>query len=418
MNRPYTLPALAEIARAPDGQPLRSGLAKGRYLFFNRLQHLAMRGIDALSGLSRTLRTGVPADIAPERILLCMQAHIGDLIYATAAIPVIRAAFPAARIDFLVHPAAATLLKDHPDISRTHAIGHWRLDRSARSPLEKLRAYLSQRKAVLEALRAEHYDFAIDLYAYFPNSIPLLHSAGIPLRLGWASGGFGGLLTHARDWACQGKPVLEWHRQLLSAIPACKAHLDRLAPSLPHNPEGARQCAALLASQAVTGPYLCFHVGAGGAYKKWNDADWLALGRAAAARGLQIVLLGFGKDEEALAARIATETPHALNLAGKLDFAGLTACIAGALLFVGLDSMAIHLASASGVPAIGIQPGIMDASWRPVGKRVRILTSPMPCSPCFLPQGCSSMACIRNTPASAVIAAVDELLPREEKESA
>ncbi|MEN3110951.1 glycosyltransferase family 9 protein [Uliginosibacterium paludis] len=394
----------------PDGRPLRSGLSRGRYLFFNRAQHVFMRVFDALTGLSRRLETGPVSVAAPRRVLLCMQAHIGDLIYASAAIPVLRATWPEAKIDFLVHPAAAHLLAGHPDLDQLHVLTHWKLDRSGQPLWRRMLNYLRQRRGLLHQLRSRDYDLAIDLYAYFPNSVPLLRAARIPVRLGWASGGFGGLLTHARDWQLPGLHVLEWHRRLLASIPACQAHLDALAPSFPLVPEAVARCRDQLAAAGVTASYLCFHVGAGGAFKQWHESAWIALARDAERHGLPIVLLGFGREEEALAGRIAAAAPGAVNLAGRLAFAELAACIAGARLFVGLDSMAIHLAAAFGVPLVGIQPGIMDGSWRPASSRARIVTTPMPCSPCFLPGGCSRMSCLRDTPASAASLALDDLL--------
>lgn len=396
--------------RAPDGRPLRDGLSRGRYLFFNRAQHVFTRIFDALSGLPARLASG-PADVAaPRRVLLCMQAHIGDLIYASAAIPVVRAAWPDAQIDFLVHPAAAHLVKDHPELDQVHLLTHWKLDRSSRPRWRKILDYARQRRALLSRLRERKHDIAIDLYAYFPNSIPLLKAARIPVRLGWASGGFGGLLTHARDWHCRGQHVLEWHRQLLASCVQCQPHLDVLAPSFPLAAGSAERARAQLAGAGVEADYLCFHVGAGGAFKQWEEAKWIALAQDARRHGLPIVLLGFGAEETALATRIAAAAPGIHNMAGRLPFAELAACIAGARLFVGLDSMAIHLAAAFQVPLLGIQPGIMDGSWRPASSQARLISTPMPCSPCFLPGGCSRMSCMRDTPASAAITAVDELL--------
>ncbi|PLK50691.1 glycosyltransferase family 9 protein [Uliginosibacterium sp. TH139] len=395
----------------PTPSATRPGLACGRYLFFNPLLRTAMRLIDALTGLRHSLARPMPASLAPDRILLCMQAHIGDLIYASAAIPVLRAAFPAARIDFLVHPAAAHLLAEHPELGQIHSLTHWKLDRSGQSLWRRLLRYLGARRTLLQTLRANHYALAVDLYAYFPNSIPLLASARIPLRLGWASGGFGGLLSHAREWDCAGQHILEWHRRLLAQIPACRPHLGHLQTSCPLPATALARSRELLQAAGIHSPFLCFHVGAGGAHKQWPEPAWHELALACAARGERIVLLGFGPAEEALAQRIAARVPAAaVSLAGQLDFTRLAGCIAQARLFVGLDSMGTHLAAAHAIPVVGIYPGIMDGSWRPAGRHSRIITTPKPCAPCFLPAGCASMACLRETPANAVFAAIEASL--------
>lgn len=396
----------------PDGGKTRSGLSCGRYLFFNRLQHRFMRPFDALTGLSRSLSARMPASLEPKRVLLCMQAHIGDLLYATAAIPVVRKAFPDARIDFLVHPTAAHLLAGHPDIGQIHEINHWKLDRSTRPMWQKLLSYLQQRRRVIKALRDADYALAIDLYAYFPNSIPLLRASGIPLRLGWASGGFGGLLSHARDWDCRGQHVLDWHRKLLATLPACRPHTGLARTSLPAAPEAFARARALLQQAGAGDDYLCLHIGAGGAHRQWGEQAWIELARECAGFAKPIVLLGFGPVEEVLAARIATAAPGCINLAGRLTFSELSAVIAQTRLFVGLDSMAAHLAAAHDVPLVGIFPGIMDGTWKPVSGQARIVITPTPCSPCFLPDGCPSMSCLRQTGVREVMSAITSLIYR------
>ena len=66
----------------------------------------------------------VPTD--PARILVCMQAHLGDAILATAVLPPLRRAFPGARLGFLVHPVSAELLAMQPGVERVHRVEHWR----------------------------------------------------------------------------------------------------------------------------------------------------------------------------------------------------------------------------------------------------------------------------------------------------
>ena len=108
----------------------------------------------------------------------------------------------------------------------------------------------------------------------------------------------------------------------------------------------------------------------------------------AAESGAPVVLLGGagrtydGTDETALAARIESlmRTP-AVNLAGKLGLAGLTALLRRCRLFIGNNSGPAHLASAvAGIPCLLVWAPRNEWAWRPVGSRVELVFDTVECS--------------------------------------
>jgi len=134
---------------------------------------------------------------------------------------------------------------------------------------------------------------------------------------------------------------------------------------------------------------VALHPGSGAAIRNWPPERFAAMADLIAAEsGAPVVLLGGagrtydGTDETALAARIESlmRTP-AVNLAGKLGLAGLTALLRRCRLFIGNNSGPAHLASAvAGIPCLLVWAPRNEWAWRPVGSRVELVFDTVECS--------------------------------------
>ncbi len=87
--------------------------------------------------------------------------------------------------------------------------------------------------------------------------------------------------------------------------------------------------------------------------KLWEEANWVELGRRAAAEGLCVVFPWGAADEEERAVRLAAAIPGA-RPAPRLGLTEAAAMLAGAAVVVGVDTGLIHLASAVGAPAVAL----------------------------------------------------------------
>ena len=104
-----------------------------------------------------------------------------------------------------------------------------------------------------------------------------------------------------------------------------------------------------------------------------------------------------------------------MNLAGKLSIKELGALTARARLFVGVDSMPMHLAAAMGTPAVALFGPSGEQEWRPWRVAHRVVTSSHPCRPCGN-DGCGGgkmSECLTTLGVDEVYAAAQELLARE-----
>lgn len=389
---------------------IRSAPNRGRYLFHNPVLHGFMRTVDsALEVFHKPSRE--PLRLTPRKILVCCQAHIGDTILATSVIPVLKAAFPKSQVGFLIHPGSADVLAGNPRVDWVHTFEHWRLNRRSLPLWRKLALDLQSRFLAIREIRRIGYDLAIDLYPYFPNSIPLLFCAGIPVRLGWTSAGFGGLLTHGMDWEDSAAHVVEWHKRLLGILTSCREHLGLARTELYSSDDIRSQWRTIAEKYRIPDKFIAFHVGAGGIHRRWPTENWKRLAELCLDKGLSVVLLGHGEEERAICREIAEQSPDIHDLSGQLPWRLMSEAISQSQLLVGLKSASGHIAAARNIPVVSIYSGTTRTSvWRPFHPSARVVVSSVPCSPCYLPGGCEGMECLRSTNPETVYKEIDSSL--------
>jgi ADP-heptose:LPS heptosyltransferase len=387
----------------------RSAPNKGRYLFNNPILLVIIGSIDWFLELFYK-SSKEKLKVSPKKILLCCQAHIGDAILASSVVPVIKSAFPQAQIGFLIHPGSIEVLTNNPHVSWVHTFSHWKLNRQNLSFWKKLSIHLKSRSRVVREIKANEYDLAIDLYPYFPNSIPLLFSVKIPLRLGWTSAGFAGLLTHGVDWRSDMGHVVEWHKKLLSTITACENYLKLARPEIFTSEDIKSQWQSISLNQSIPDRFLAFHIGAGGLHRRWQTQHWKQLAELCVNRGESIVLLGHGDEEQAICGDISAHVKNVYDMSGKLTWLLMTEAIAQSELLVGLESASGHIAAARQKPSVSIYSGTTQISiWRPFHPLSRVILHPVPCSPCYMSTGCEGMECIRLTTPETVFSEVTSI---------
>jgi heptosyltransferase-1 len=100
--------------------------------------------------------------------------------------------------------------------------------------------------------------------------------------------------------------------------------------------------------------------------KEWFEAGWLEVGKALAARGLEVVLPWGNAEERARSERLAAAIPNARipDLKPILEVGNL---IAGAKLVIGVDTGFLHVAAALGVPVVAVFTILKSHTAIPVG---------------------------------------------------
>jgi ADP-heptose:LPS heptosyltransferase len=162
---------------------------------------------------------------------------------------------------------------------------------------------------------------------------------------------------------------------------------------------------------------VLLHPGSGDNFpgRRWSEAGFAAVGRAASAAGHHVVVTGSAA-ERPLAARVAAAVgPRAVDAAGRLALDGLVALVAGARALVSNDTGPVHLASALGVPTLAIFGPNTPAIYGPLAPGSRAFYRALPCSPCitaanYRSSRCRIFACMAAIPTGEVVAGLQHLL--------
>lgn len=110
--------------------------------------------------------------------------------------------------------------------------------------------------------------------------------------------------------------------------------------------------------------------------KRWPAERYGELARRLAGAGYTPVVVGIA-GEETIAQTIAAACPHAVNLVGRTDVAGLAALAQFAAATIGNDTGATHVAAAGGNPVVALFSRASSPSLcAPRGAGVRVLVEP------------------------------------------
>jgi ADP-heptose:LPS heptosyltransferase len=333
----------------------------------------------------------------PKRLLLCNIAHFGDVVNALGLVAILKRSLPEVEIGFLAGSWSRPLLELFPDIQWIHSFDHRLLNRQSSGTGSKLLIHARSAEQARREIRAVGYDIAVETYYYARNSIPLLWRSRIPARIGYTSGGFGALLTHSLDWNYESKHILAYHLDLLQ-------FLNVHPPLPPQLPWPSMKPSASKAPVAPRKDYVVVHPGSGADVKSWPLATWRTLVKALSDRGHFIVFTGRGASERANIEAISMNIANCLNLCDLLNWEQFIEILRNAQLLIGIDSLGGHLAAVVDTPSALIYTGRTNrVQFSPLSQRSALMTYPVPCAPCFLPEGCGGMECVRLLTAETVL---------------
>ena len=387
----------------PQGNQMRPRPPmRGRYLVRSLTSALLLSMVDLIFDRFRSLQGSIPDPL--DSILLANWAHLGDLVLSLPAMDLLRDRFPNARIGIIVGSWAAAALKGTGLVDEVYTVDHWKLNRASTSGLEKFSHYVKTRRIALREIIAAKYEVGLDLYPFFPPASPLFYLAGIPNRIGFTSGGFGGLLTHPKIWPNLDRHVIHHARELLLPILPDAFECD-LRPCFPGSPQSPVPSALLDVRE-----YVLLHMGAGTPNKEWHDENWKIVIQGIASKGLQIVITGSGKVDQDRALNLKSDFPGIINLVNRTDLSEFVSVVAHAKLLVCLDTATAHIAAAFSVPTVCLFTGTNNLKqWHPLADTTKVLINPVPCMPCYRP-GCFEMACIKGIQPTDVLRNINAFL--------
>jgi heptosyltransferase I len=272
------------------------------------------------------------------RFLLVRLGSLGDIIHALPSAAALRDTFPAAQIEWAVEPNWARLLKNNPDINRVISA-----DRSTAAGMI----------ATLKNIRSFPYTCAVDFQALYKSAL-LAFASGAPRRIGFKS-------SYARE-------------RLAAAL-----YTDRLNPRGPHKIDhnltlveaaGAKQPKSPRFPLAIDAEdedlvtrelsaksireFFVLNPGGGWLSKCWPPARYGELHRKLVSRFHWRGIVSFGPGEDDLVRHTIQAAGDPPPIAIPLTLGPLMALFRRAKFLVSADTGPLHLASALGVPVIGL----------------------------------------------------------------
>nr|CBX78900.1 putative heptosyl III transferase WaaQ (Glycosyl transferase, family 9) [Erwinia amylovora ATCC BAA-2158] len=302
-----------------------------------------------------------PSSHQPERILVIKFRHHGDMLLTTPVIRSLTAAWPEAEIDVLLYEETRAMLACHPNIHRIYAI-----DRTWKK--EGLRFQLGQEWRLLKILRQQRYDVVVNLADQWRSAI-ITRFTGAPVRLGFDfPKRQGGLWQrcHTHLVATDQHQTMHTVEQNLSLLhPLNLAAIDSTV-GMHYSPDDAHAVQRLLNG---TEKYIVIQPTSRWFFKCWSEEKFAAVLQSLRDDGHTIVLTS-GPDTKELGMvkniiSLLSSDDKVISLAGQLTLNQLAALIDEAGLFIGVDSVPMHMAAALKTPCIALFGPSKLVFWRP-----------------------------------------------------
>ena len=365
------------------------------------------------------------------RILLIKPSALGDVVHTLPVLVKLRARYPRARIDWLITPENAEVVRYHPALSNVVLFA--RRDFSKRG--RRWRAFLSFFD-LLKQIRSAKYELIIDMHGQVRSAFFALIS-GARVRIGFDRPVKRGLTvstehdlknipSHGWRGAREGSWIAYTHR---IPIPTLDVHaIDRylwVAPllglddnppdlTIHLSPQATNKVNRLLEEQGVpvSKPLVVLVPGTIWETKHWTIEGFAGVARQFLQDGFAVALAGTVRDQQRCR-QIAAAAPGTCDLSGKTTPADLAALIRRAEVAVTNDSGSMHVAASLGKPMVSVFGPTNPVHIGPYERPESVVRVDLPCSPCNyrrLSQCPFDHACMKQVTSAMVVERVRKIL--------
>lgn len=320
------------------------------------------------------------------RILLVRLRLIGDVVFTTPLLRALRRHYPAARLSYVVEPAAAPVVLQSPHLDDVIVV-----------PRRRGTARLRDDAAAAWRVRRLRPDLAIDFHGG-PRSAWLTWLSGAARRVGYRIPGRTWMYTDVVSRAAPAHPrhsVLDqWDLLAPLGIPPGTPVDDPVEMVADPAAEARVDARVREAGLDGNGPLVVVHVSASNPFKRWPSEAFEALvERLVRADPTRRIYLTAGPSDRAMTGRIAAGARRRLGPLGLAvpdlpdpDLAELRALVDRAGVFIGGDSGPLHVAATTRTPVVAILgPTLPERTrpWRDVSCASHMVDAgPLPCRPC------------------------------------
>ncbi|MDZ7697002.1 MAG: putative lipopolysaccharide heptosyltransferase III [Deltaproteobacteria bacterium] len=342
-------------------------------------------------------------------VLLIQLGDIGDVVLTMPALKALRHGFPDRKLIMCVRDQAGDLVTDCPWADETLTIKKNNANRSS---------WMAHQTRILQTMVGNRFYMAIDL----------------------RTGTRGGILTalsmaHYRIGRFA-EPKALWRNRIFTHLVkpenertqyAARHNLNILAPFdigtsdiRPHLtvPQSRTQRALQLLRETGVPqdrPLIAIHPFSLWKYKEWRTNALIALIDGIKERyDVSIIITGAPEEAKRVKAIIQACKRKVVSLAGRTAIGDLPALLQRCHLLIGVDTAALHIAAAVGVPTVGIFGPSDPMTWAPRGASHAVITRKCSCQPCRQKgcQGSEFSRCLDELDSETVLSTVKPMLEK------
>ncbi len=332
------------------------------------------------------------------KMLIIKPSSLGDVIHSLPFLSSMRQCFPDAEIHWVIARGLEDLLEGHPMLNKLWTINkeHWKSIRNIKDTISEI-------KSLSNALRAEHYDFVVDLQGLFRSGL-IAFMTNAPMRIGFKEAREGSVFfyTHKVEGGREMHAV-DRHLKIASAI-GC--NIDEISFPMPIVMESDK----VQKLKKEMGEYAVIVPGARKPANRWHAQRF---GELSSMVSIKTLIVGSKNDAQIADEVVRASNNKAISIAGQTDLRELISIIRGARAVVSNDSGPLHIAAALGIPVFAIFGPASPIRTGPYGwqtnKRMKVIKSDISCSPCFK-RSCKAPLCMSDISAEMVFEDLREYL--------
>jgi heptosyltransferase I len=310
--------------------------------------------------MRRSGRQRIDAASSALKILFVKLSSLGDVVHAMPALQDLRAALPAARIDWVVERGFAPLVERCAGVNRTIAceLRQWRKHPLAGSTRAAWSAFRAE-------LQREAYDAVIDLQGLTKSALVarLARLAPGGRRYALANRTEGSSWEAPTRWVADVAVAIEPHVHAVERSRLlCARALGYEVPDFKGFGLASRMGVARAATKRIASDEIALVHGTSRADKCWPEARWLELGHRLMESGHTLGLPHGNDEERERSERLAGQWGPRAQVWPRMPLDALTERLAGCAGAIGVDSGLSHIAVALDLPHVQIYN--FDTAWR------------------------------------------------------
>ncbi|PHM72722.1 putative lipopolysaccharide heptosyltransferase III [Xenorhabdus kozodoii] len=298
-----------------------------------------------------------------KKILIIKLRHHGDTLLITPVVNTLKVNFPDAEVDVLLYKETEPMLMNFNYVSHILSV-----DRQWKK--EGTKAYIIHHWRLLNQLRKRKYDLIINLADQWYSAL-VSKISGAPTRIAFdfPKRQNGLWKTCFSDLvSTEGEDSLHIVEQNLLALKPINLSSLNFNVTMSYSEDDWHKVSNLLHMGGIHHKYIVIHPASRWFFKCWNNEKMSETINALQADGHSIVVTsGTESREKEMVEEIlsACHQENIVSLAGQITLPQLGALIAHANLFIGVDSVPMHMAAALKTPCIALFGPSKLAFWSP-----------------------------------------------------